>query len=146
MPKPYVPPAQPGNVGKEGPGTEVRGGILVVDDQPDLVRGMARILRTKGFRVLEAVGGRQAVEVAREHSPRVALLDIMMPDLNGIEASREIKLAVPEAVIIFMTGYSDMESQAREEGALAVLRKPLDYAKLFETLRSLGLSGERGEG
>jgi CheY-like chemotaxis protein len=111
--------------------------ILVVDDEPDLVKGLARILQTRGFEVYQAIGGCQAVELAKEHHPRVILTDIVMPDLDGIELSRRIRTFSPEAVIVFMTGFSDMEAQAGREGAAAVLRKPIDYPKLFELLETL---------
>lgn len=114
-------------------------GILVVDDDPDLVKGLTRILKVRGFEVFQAVGGCQAVEMAKVHRPKAILTDIMMPDLNGIQASRQIKEACPGVIVMFMTGYADIERQALAEGAAAVFRKPLDYAKLFETLDGLGL-------
>lgn len=113
-------------------------GILVADDVPDLVRGLARILKARGWEVYEAIGGRQAVDLARTHHPQVALMDIMMPDLNGLQACREIRAACPDTSFIFMTGHSYLEATAREEGAVEIFRKPVDCARLLETLERLG--------
>lgn len=117
-----------------------RRGILVVDDEPDLARGLARILRSRGFEVQTAEGGLQAVELVRQHRLQAILTDIKMPDMDGLALSREIKQIDPEAAVIFMTGFSDSEREALEEGAVAVIRKPLDYALLFQILGRLGFA------
>ena len=114
--------------------------ILVVDDEPDLARGLARILKSRGFDVVIAEGGIQAVELCRKHHPQAMLTDIKMPDMDGLALSREIKRIDPGAAVIFMTGYSDSEREALEEGAVAVLRKPLDYSLLFQILGQLGFA------
>jgi len=114
--------------------------ILIVDDDPDLVSGLARILEAKGWRVRQALGGRQAVEMVAQEKPAVILMDIMMPEMNGIEACRVIRRDANEGSklpVIFMTGYSEFEHQVREVGAVSVLSKPMDFTKLFATLESL---------
>lgn len=111
--------------------------ILLVDDDPDLVTGLARILKARGYKVYQATCGRKAVELAKTHRPRVAVMDIRMPGLDGIEACRQIKQHCPHAAVVFMTGFSESEREAREEGAVAVLRKPLDFEHLFAMLDSL---------
>lgn len=114
--------------------------ILVVDDEPDLARGLARILKSRGFDVVTAEGGIQAVELFRKHHPQATLTDIKMPDMDGLALSREIKRIDSGAAVIFMTGFSDSEREALEEGAVAVLRKPLDYSLLFQILGQLGFA------
>lgn len=121
------------SVGSSSPSNE----LLVVDDDPDLVRGLARILKLRGYSVYQATCGHEAVELAKTHRPKVAVMDIRMPGLNGIEAFRKIKETCPHAAVIFMTGFSEFEQEAHDEGAVAVLRKPVNLEHLFETLDSL---------
>ena len=111
--------------------------ILIVDDDPDLVSGLARILEAKGWKVHQAFGGRQAVEMATQYQPGVILMDIMMPEMNGIEACREIRRTSNGLPVILMTGYSELEHHADEVGAVSVLSKPMDFTKLFDTLDGL---------
>lgn len=111
--------------------------ILLVDDDVDLVRGMARILRVRGYSVIQATDGLQALELIKTRSPRVVVSDIQMPNLNGVETCRHIRQSSPQTAVIFMTGYSEFEQIARDENAVAVLRKPIDLQELFELLESL---------
>ena len=111
--------------------------ILLVDDEPDLIRGLSRILESRGWHVRHALSGSEAVKLAIQHMPEVILMDIMMPGMNGIETCREIRQSCPEVPVIFMTGFSVLEPSAREIGATAVLSKPMDFVKLFATLDSL---------
>jgi CheY-like chemotaxis protein len=114
--------------------------ILVIDDDPDIVRSLARILKTRGLTVRTATSGHEALKLAAQGSPAVVLTDIVMPGLNGIETARELRRACPGIVVIFMTGYSEMEGQAKEEGSAVVLTKPVDLAKLVELLKRLGFA------
>lgn len=111
--------------------------ILLADDEPDLISGLARILESRGWHVRHASCGSDAVKMAIQRMPEVILMDIMMPGMNGIEACREIRQFSPEVPVIFMTGFSVLEPFAREIGATAVMSKPIDFAKLFATLDSL---------
>lgn len=111
--------------------------ILLADDDPDLVNGLARILTARGYSVCQATCGRQAVELARTHRPRVAVMDIRMPNLDGIEAFRQIKQHCPHVAVIFMTGFSEFEQEAYDIGAVAVLRKPIALEHLLATLERL---------
>jgi CheY-like chemotaxis protein len=116
--------------------------ILLVDDDPDLVSGLSRILESRGWHVRWALSGHEAVKMAFQQMPEVILMDIMMPGMNGIEACREIRRVCHGVPVIFMTGFSVLEPGAREAGALAVLSKPVDFVKLFATLETLQYIGE----
>lgn len=111
--------------------------ILVVDDDSDLVKGLARILRSQGFSVLEAVGGRQALDMGKKECPQVAIMDIIMPDLNGIEVFHCIRQICPKVKGIFMTGSSEYNTAAHEAGCITVLEKPIDHDQLLKTLTEL---------
>ena len=102
--------------------------MLVVDDDPDMTRGIRRILKLKGYEVHIAGSGEEAIEQAREWQPDGILMDIKMPGIDGVEAYRHIRTDCPNAFVIFMTAFSSLVDDAREEGAVEVLTKPLDPA------------------
>ena len=116
--------------------------LLVVDDEPDLVRSLRRILKARGFHVEVADSGEEAVAWAETHKPDGILMDIRMPGINGVEAFRRIRALRPEVFVIFMTGYSEVAREAEMEGPVAVLSKPIDPAEvcsLIETDPNAGL-------
>lgn len=100
--------------------------ILVVDDEPDMARGLRRVLMLKGFEVQIAESGEEAIERALAWTPDGVLMDLRMPGIDGVKAYRQIRVACPNCFVVFMTAYSGMVEYAREEGAVAVLTKPLD--------------------
>ena len=114
--------------------------LLIVDDEPDMVRGLARILSTRSIQVQQAFGGREAVEMVDQHCPTAVLMDMKMPDLDGIAAFARMREICPDLTVVFMTGFSEMEDRAISEGAKAVLRKPVDFSELFEVLGSISVN------
>lgn len=107
--------------------------LLVVDDEPDMVSSLQRILKARGFAVEIANSGEEAVTWARDHEPDGILIDIKMPGMNGVEAVRKIRAHRPDVFVVFMTGYSELVQEA--EGSVAVLSKPVDPGQvcaLFE--------------
>jgi len=114
-----------------------------VDDEPDMIRGLCRILEARGWHVRLALGGCEALEMAIQQVPEVILMDIVMPGMNGIEACREIRRICHGVPVIFMTGFSVLEPRAREVEASAFLSKPIDLGKFFGVLESLLRVGKR---
>ncbi len=116
--------------------------ILIVDDEKGMRTTLQRIMVAKGFDVLVAIDGYQAIELAEEFQPEFLLIDIRMPGLNGVDAFREIKLNCPDTVAIFMTAYStsELSQEAIDEGAVDVLAKPLDIDNLCELIEKASLS------
>ncbi|MFT5523283.1 MAG: two-component system response regulator HydG [Pirellulaceae bacterium] len=108
--------------------------ILVVDDEPDMARGLRRILRINGYDVQIAHSGEEAIDRSREWPPDGILMDIKMPGIDGVEAYRQIRVMCPNAFVVFMTAFSSLVDEAREEGAVDVLTKPLDPAETCELL------------
>ncbi len=116
-----------------------RGTVLVVDDEEDVVQVAAEILRRAGLEVLEAHGGRQALELFRAHADRVraALLDLTMPDLDGAEVARRLREAAPDLRIILSSGYD--RNGARPGVAVGepagFVHKPYTAAELLGAVR-----------
>ena len=108
--------------------------LLVVDDEPDMLQSMRRILKAKGFSVEIANSGEEAVRAAQDHQPDGILMDIKMPGINGVEAFRQIRAQCPDVFVIFMTGYSELVREAEAEGPVAVLSKPVDPGHVCELI------------
>ena len=116
--------------------------ILVVDDNADLLDTFAMILKRRGFNVETAVNGANAVDKFKEHDFDVTLMDIVMPEMNGVEAFRKIREVDPGAPVILMTAYSDEDllQTAREEGADHVVNKPIRIDQLIELIKEAAAS------
>src|SRR5664279_2861474 len=80
--------------------------ILVVDDVPVILQAYSEILRAEGYEVWEASTGQQGLQAARERRPDLVLLDVMLPDLNGIEVCRQIKAdaALADVFVVLVSG------------------------------------------
>src|SRR5688572_3081734 len=79
--------------------------ILLVDDEQDILEFLSHNLKKEGYEVYTSTNGRKAVEIAKEVKPQLIILDVMMPDLDGIETCRELR-AIPDlkdVVISFLT-------------------------------------------
>lgn len=110
--------------------------VLVVDDDHGMASTLGDILDAAGYRVEVAYSGPEAIESVRRRAPDCILMDVRMPDLNGLEAFREIKRLSPESYVIFMTAYasSALVDEARQEGAVDVVPKPLDLERLLHLI------------
>jgi CheY-like chemotaxis protein len=115
--------------------------VLVVDDNHDAGDSLGEILAMLGADVRVARGGCEALELFATFQPRVALLDIGMPDMNGYEVARAIRSRWPDqpAVLVALTGWGqeDDRRRAREAGFNHHLVKPADIDKLQELLQSV---------
>jgi DNA-binding NarL/FixJ family response regulator len=113
--------------------------VLSVDDHALLREGIAALVGNQPDMVLvaEAVNGREAVELFRKHQPDVTLMDLQMPEMNGIDALSAIRGEFPEARVIVLTTYTgDVQVfRALKAGARAYLLKGLLRKELIETIR-----------
>lgn len=115
--------------------------ILVVDDHALFRMGVATLLRdTEGFTVVgEARDGREAVARAQTLTPDVVLMDIYMPNMDGLEATRRIKQAMPSTRIVVLTISEEDQNlfEALKAGAHGYLLKSVEPEELFRTLRGI---------
>ena len=113
----------------------VRTRVLVVDDYPDIARSCAFLLNSAGFVVLTASNGHDALQLAKEFHPGVALLDLALPDLDGFEVARRLRadLTLPTMTLIAVTAYGSEEhrSRAKAAGFDYFLVKPMRYPELL---------------
>lgn len=115
--------------------------ILVVDDNEDLLETFSMILRRRGFSVETAPDGVCAVDKYKAHHFDVTLMDIVMPEMNGVEALRRIREINPEATVILMTAYSEDElmRSALAEGARCIVHKPVRIDRMIEMIKEAAL-------
>ncbi len=113
--------------------------ILIVDDDADMCETLSNILEDRGHGVVIAPDGSSAVaEVERQHFD-LALIDIMMPGMDGVETLRRIKRADPKTTTMIMTGHTALEdkvSDALKAGAEGVLYKPFEIGDIVEIIES----------
>ncbi len=115
--------------------------ILAVDDHPVLREGIAGLVADQSDMslVAEASNGREAIQQFRAHRPDVTLMDLQMPEMNGLDAIIAIRREFPEARIIVLTTYTgDVQIvRALKAGARAYLLKSLLHKELLETVRAV---------
>ena len=115
--------------------------LLIVDDHPLFRVGLKAMLERQGFKVVgEAENGREAVEKALALSIDAVLLDIKMPDMDGIEAARELRRRGFEGHIVMLTTFTEpaLQVEAAKAGANAFLSKeasPLEVAEVLQALK-----------
>ena len=136
------PAPSPHRTASEGTGPEreiIR--VLIADDHPVVCLGLLGIINGQPDMTVvgQAGSGRQAVALARKHAPDVILMDLRMPDMNGVEAIGAIRAERPESAVIVLTTYQGDEDirKAIAAGAQAYLVKGMSHLKLLEAIRSV---------
>ncbi|MBO1331701.1 response regulator transcription factor [Streptomyces sp. VRA16 Mangrove soil] len=128
-------------------GTPVR--VLVVDDEPDLAEVVTGALRYEGWDVRSAATGRAAVDLAHEFRPDAVVLDIMLPDRDGLTVLRELRAAQPHVCVLFLTARDTVEDRIAgiTAGGDDYVTKPFALAELVARVRGLlrraGMTRER---
>ncbi len=118
--------------------------VLIVDDHPLVRDGLASLLRLHGYEVAgEAANGAQAVELARALRPDIILMDISMPEMDGLQATRLITAENPDVQVVVLTVSDDDNTlfEAIKSGARGYLLKNTETAPFFDMLAGVG----RGE-
>lgn len=114
--------------------------ILVAEDSPTTRRKIAGILEEKGYRVLTAEDGQQAIELTHQHHPELVVLDIVLPKKNGYQVCRSIKSDPDLAIKVMIVTSKAMEKDriwSEKQGADGYLAKPVDPAELIAAVEEL---------
>lgn len=115
--------------------------ILLVDDEADILEFLSYNLKKEGYRVFTANNGKEAVTVAKKENPDIIILDVMMPDMDGIETCREIRdlPGLKDVMIAFLTARNEDYSQIAgfEVGADDYINKPIKPRVLISRIKAL---------
>lgn len=114
--------------------------VLVVDDNRDLADDLAEILAAEGHQVQTAYGGQHALDTAASYDFDTALVDIRMPDMDGVALVNHLMKTHPSQRYLFMTAFSESRtlSEALAISSQAVLEKPLDIGRVCRLVSAAG--------
>jgi two-component system NtrC family response regulator len=110
--------------------------LLLVDDEEDFLNSLARRLGRRDFDIATATEGHRAIKIARKETFDLAILDMKMPGMDGMELLQILKKKHRFLEIIILTGYGGIDSavEATKLGAFSYLEKPCDFEKLLDVL------------
>ena len=115
--------------------------VLVVDDHPPFLHGVTKLMQEQaGLDVIgTAENGQQAIDLAMDLHPDVVVMDVSLPGVNGIEATREIKSRLPDTVVLVLSayGYHPYVEAALQAGANGYLLKTLPLRRLIDAVRAV---------
>jgi two-component system nitrogen regulation response regulator NtrX len=129
----------------------VKATVLVVDDESNITAAVAQLLELEGYQVIEANCGREGLDVLEDREVDIVLLDVKLPDLDGLSVLREIKKKDADLPVVMMSAYGTIETavEATKAGAYDFLEKPLGSEKTLlaveNALRLARLSNENIE-
>jgi DNA-binding NtrC family response regulator len=116
---------------------------IIIDDEPDITQLYSELLESQNLKILGiGANGNDAIRLFTEYSPNLVFLDVHMPDLNGVEALKEIKKIDPASKVIMVTAdLSDsLQKLLEHHGASAVIFKPFDMGKIMTLLELIKVS------
>jgi two-component system KDP operon response regulator KdpE len=116
--------------------TDVRIKILIVEDEPQMQKFLRTCVTAEGYRVVECSLGREGLELARTHNPDMVLLDLGLPDVDGMEVTRSIREWTDRPIIVISArGQEDDKIRALDLGADDYLTKPFGTGELLARIR-----------
>ncbi|KJS14594.1 MAG: Fis family transcriptional regulator [Peptococcaceae bacterium BRH_c4b] len=106
--------------------------ILIIDDEEHMCWALEKAMRQEGYQALSSNRGRRGLELIREEAPSLVLLDLKMPEMDGLEALKKIKETSPKLPVIMLTAHGSIETaiEAMKEGASDYITKPFDLDEL----------------
>ena len=115
--------------------------ILMIDDEPDIIEFLTYNLKKEGYEIYSALNGREGIELARKYNPHLILLDIMMPEMDGIETCEQLRTIhkLNKTVIAFLTARGEDYSQIAgfEAGGDDYITKPIKPKVLLSRIKAL---------
>jgi DNA-binding NtrC family response regulator len=119
--------------------------LLIVDDEPNIVESLERFANKQGFDVIARGDGRTTLSELHALKADVAMVDLKMPEVGGLDVLRAIRLADPSCQVILMTGYAGIDTaiEAIKLGAMDYMSKPLDFDRLRQLLSGVRADLER---
>ncbi len=121
--------------------------VLIIDDEKSILESLSSILEDEGFEVCTAKDGKEGLAAFDREKPRIVLLDVWMPEMDGLEVLKQVRERDPEAVVIVISGHGTISTavEAVKMGAIDYLEKPLSIDKILEVI-SRGLAVGKGNG
>jgi len=118
-------------------GSPVR--VLVVDDEPSLAELLSSVLRYEGWEIVTAGDGSSAVRAARDFQPDAIVLDIMLPDFDGLEVLRRVRAVLPHVCVLFLTARDSVQDRINgiTAGGDDYVTKPFSLEEVLARLRGL---------
>jgi len=116
--------------------------IMVVDDEANIREVLESFLESEGFDVVTAESGASALSALEYEEPHIVLLDIRMPDIDGIQCLRKLKEMNEEVQVVMMSGFAtlQMAQKSLEIGAFDYIRKPLSFVHLKEVIQQIRIT------
>ncbi len=115
--------------------------LLLVDDDEYLRERMSRAMTARGLQVTTAADGAEAIALVKQHPPHLAVFDLKMPGMTGLELLKEVKKISPETRVVMLTGYGSIAGtvEAMQAGAENYVTKPADADQVLEAFRRSGV-------
>jgi len=126
----------PGSSDRET-GQPPRKTVLLLDDDPSVRRDLGELFRLSGFSVTSFATAKEFLRYKRPEGPACLVLDVMLPDGNGLDLQRHLSKTDPDLPVVLITGHLDdaLRERALGSGAFALLAKPLDWSSLKNEIR-----------
>jgi FixJ family two-component response regulator len=120
--------------------------VILIDDEPSVRRGLSRLLKSAGYRVREFASAKEFLELPPQEGLHCLVLDVKMPEMNGLELQQALTEGDRSLPIVFITGHGDIPTSVRamRAGATDFLSKPFDAADLLAAIER-ALTSARGE-
>lgn len=111
--------------------------VLLVDDEEDFLQVLSERMTNRGIEVSTATSATEAIRIAEKESFDAIIVDLMMPEMDGLEALKLIKEKKPESQVILLTGHATVDKgiEAMKLGAMDFLEKPADLSQLTEKIK-----------
>ena len=113
--------------------------VLLVDDEDTIRLFLEKTLSDEGYEAIAAATGQEAIDLTRKEFPDLVLLDLKLPDINGIEVLQQIKEMLPEVCVIMLTAFGDIETavSAIKKGAFDFVSKPVNLEQFIRVVKSV---------